>query len=410
MLRDEFTLQNLDTEDDINQELDLVRKVFGRNSGVDAIVMKFLKNHPLMTLKNHFIVKYHDSVVACLILIPVDWSIGKVQLKVAEMGIVATHPEYRRRGLMLKLISEYHRILDEQGYDLSAIEGIPFFYRKFGYEYALPLDEETTIPVDNIPDFESTQVVRYFEEKDVPHAMRLLAQNQKRFYVHSLRNEQIWRMQEDTGISGGDKFQGYVVEKGREVIAYFRIREKREDNQLVLRECSDADESTGRTIVGFLKKKAKEGDLSTLAAHTSYDDPITDCLVSLGGAKRVPPYAWQIRIMDYEGIFRKMKPLFQERLDNSSYRNLTETVTFNLHWYTVKMSITNGEIVSIDRSTTMERSKIWLNPLVFPQLLLGYRDRHELQMFYPDFIVRDSHKQLVDVLFPKLPSYIHTAY
>jgi len=74
------------------------------------------------------------------------------------------------------------------------------------------------------------------------------------------------------------------------------------------------------------------------------------------------------------------------------------------------MSVANGEIVSIDRSETMERSKIWLNPLVFPQLLLGYRDRIELQMIYPDFIVRDSHKQLVDVLFPKLPSYIHTAY
>lgn len=126
-MRDEFTLQNLETEDDINQDLDLIRKVFGKDSGVDAIVMKFLKNHPLMTLKNHFIVKYHDSVVACLILIPVDWSIGNVQLKVAEMGIVATHPEYRRRGLMLKLINEYHRNLEEQGYDLSAIEGIPFF-------------------------------------------------------------------------------------------------------------------------------------------------------------------------------------------------------------------------------------------------------------------------------------------
>ncbi|MDH5788700.1 MAG: hypothetical protein OEZ40_10460 [Candidatus Bathyarchaeota archaeon] len=48
--------------------------------------------------------------------------------------------------------------------------------------------------------------------------------------------------------------------------------------------------------------------------------------------------------------------------------------------------------------------------MAFSQLLLDHRSRHELEMTYPDFRIRPSHKHLIDILFPKLPSYIHSAY
>jgi len=47
---------------------------------------------------------------------------------------------------------------------------------------------------------------------------------------------------------------------------------------------------------------------------------------------------------------------------------------------------------------------------VFTQLLLGYRSLEELESIYPDFIVRPSYKELIDTLFPKLPSYVYTGY
>jgi len=48
--------------------------------------------------------------------------------------------------------------------------------------------------------------------------------------------------------------------------------------------------------------------------------------------------------------------------------------------------------------------------VVFPQLLLGYRCREELEYAYPDVRVAPSHRMLVDALFPKRPSYIHHVY
>ncbi|MEM3459050.1 MAG: GNAT family N-acetyltransferase [Candidatus Bathyarchaeia archaeon] len=100
-----------------------------------------------MTLKNFLVIKHHDKIVATLNLISVEWSIGGIPLQVAEMGQVATLAEYRHRGLQRRLVEEFHKQAAEQGYDLCAIEGIPYFYRQFGYEYALPLLEETKLGV-----------------------------------------------------------------------------------------------------------------------------------------------------------------------------------------------------------------------------------------------------------------------
>jgi hypothetical protein len=99
-----------------------------------------------------------------------------------------------------------------------------------------------------------------------------------------------------------------------------------------------------------------------------------------------------------------------ERLATSSFHNLTERLNFNFRRYIVQMSIENGIFAEIQRLETGETCLIGLNPVVFAQLLLGHRNRHELEMNYPDFHVQDDHKQLVDVLFPKLPSYIHDVY
>jgi hypothetical protein len=105
-----------------------------------------------------------------------------------------------------------------------------------------------------------------------------------------------------------------------------------------------------------------------------------------------------------------MKPLFEERLATSPYCRLTEKLNFNFRRYTIQVSIEDGAVSDIQKLERNEDRTIGLNPLVFTQLLLGHRSRNELEMIYPDFGIRPSHKHLIDVLFPKLPSHIHSAY
>lgn len=406
----EFTFQHLETADDIEQNLELMQKVFGQNSGVDSLVKKLIDHHPTMTLNDFFVIKHHGKIVASLNLTPVKWSIGGVLLKVAELGCVATLSEYRNLGLQRRLVNEFHRQAEEQEYDLCAIEGIPYFYRQFGYEYAIPLNEETRIRFDQIPDYESNLDIRPFTEKDIPKAMQLLPQIQRKFYIHTIRDEQIWKMQQQTGLISESKFDSFIVEKDGNMLAYLRISDKPENKELVLREVADTDYYTGKAILKFLKDIGKQRGFETLIANISYLDFLSEQLVTLGAIQRIPPYAWQIRIIDYVKIFKRMKTLFEKRLATSPYCHLTEKLNFNFRRYAVEVSVEDGAITNIQRLESSEDRIIGLNPLVFTQLLLGHRSRNELEMIYPDFGIRQSHKHLIDVLFPKLPSHIHSAY
>lgn len=410
MAEEEFLLSSLETGDDVAQNLELMREVFGQTSGVDDIMKKLIYHHPTMTLKDFFAIKHHSKIVAGLTLIPVKWSIDGIPLNVAEMGFVATLAEYRHRGLQKRLIREFHERVTKQKYDLCAIEGIPYFYRQFGYEYALPLDETTTIRLDQIPDYESTVNIRPFTDKDIHKATQLFMQSQSRFYVRSTRDQQIWNMQEETRIAGGEKFDGYVVEKNGQMIAYMRISLKPEDRELILREITDTNADTGQAVLKFLKDTGKHHGLETLVARVSHHDSLIEQLVALGATKSLPPYAWQIRIVDYTRIFEKIKPLFEKRLANSAYRALTERLNFNFYRFTIQVDVEDGKVIGVRKLESNEDRTIRIHPKVFVKLLLGYRNREELEAAYPDVIVRSSHKNLVDILFPKLPSFLHSAY
>jgi len=407
---DDFTFHHIETDEDIEQNLELMRKAFGLDERVDILVKKFIDYYPRMTLQNFFVIKYRGKIVASLNLIPEKWSIGGIPLKVAEMAFAATLAEYRHRGLIRRLVNEFHKHVTNHEYDLSVIEGIPYFYRQFGYEYAIPIDEQTRIRLDQIPDYEYKHEVRPFTDRDIPKAMQLLKQTQQKFYVHSICDKQIWKMRQETGIAKECRFEGYAVEEDGEMIAYIRIGEKPKDKLLMLREITDTDQPTAQTILRFLKDTGKQRGLETLSAYMSYHEPFIEHLVVIGAVKQIPPYEWQIRVMDYVKMFKKMKSLFEKRLGASTYKHLTEKLNFNFCRYTVQMTVENGKITDIQRQEDSKDRTMVLNPLVFTQLLLGHRSRDELEMIYPDFRIHPSHKYLVDVLFPKLPSYIHATY
>lgn len=405
----DFRFQHLETEDDIAQHLELMRKVFGQDGRIDIQIRKWIDHHPKMLLKDFFAIKYQGKIVAGLNAIPSAWSVGGIPIKVAELGCVATLPEYRHQGLQRKLMEEYHKQISAQGYDLSAIEGIPFYYRQFGYEYALPLQEETRLKLDQIPDYEVKQIIRPFTKANAPKATQLFSQAQQKFHVHTIREEGIWKMQQETGMIAEYKFEGYAVEESGEMIAYFIASVNPQGKELLLREITDIDADAARSILKFLKDKGKHHGLETLLATISYYEPFAAQMVAIGGAQN-PPYAWQIRAMDYAKLLWKLKPLLEKRLAESMFRHLTEKLNFNFYSYVVQITVENGVIADVKRVETDEDRSIRFNPLVFIQLLLGYRNREELQAIYPDCLVRTTRRHLIDALFPKLPSYIHTEY
>jgi hypothetical protein len=194
------------------------------------------------------------------------------------------------------------------------------------------------------------------------------------------------------------------------MVAYFMMREVKKENQLILTEISQVDELAAQAVLSFLKNYGLRQGLETLSINVSYEEPLAEYVVALGGVQRVPAYAWQVRITDYLGIFRKIRPLLESRLANSMYRRLTETLNINFRSFTIQLTVKGGRIEDIRRLENPEWSPVGMNPTAFVQLLLGYKSRDELESAFPDMRIAVSHRHLIDVLFPKLPSYIHSSY
>ena len=89
---------------------------------------------------------------------------------------------------------------------------------------------------------------------------------------------------------------------------------------------------------------------------------------------------------------------------------MSKDITINFWKYAVKMKIEEGKITSIEKAFGEKDRTIGFNPYVFTKLVLGYKSRMELEKMYPDFRVQGHSGGLIDVMFPKQPSYIHYSY
>ncbi len=396
------------SENDYEDLYKLMDAAFG-DEDVRGITKRFVEYHPEMKNEHFFMLKKGQQVVAGLLLLPQTWEIDGVKVKVAEMGCVGTDPAYRRKRLQWILNDKFDDYARENGFDLCVLAGIPYFYRQFGYQYAVGLDYSAIIDAETIPEYDSNIEVRSTQSADIPELDGIFRKTQENYFVKSLRSKGIWEMQHKTGTYGGDLFQGMsIIEKGK-LIGYYRYVEDKEKSTLYIRELGFNEKGSVEKIGTLMKKHAVEKGLMKVKTAIAHLDPLSEYLKNLG-AKTNTPYAWQIKPLDLCRLMQKMKPAFERRLVESQFKGLTKTLAFNFFKFAVRMEIEDGTIKNIEKYYGEESRTLGFNPYAYIQLIMGYKDWRELANAYSDFWVRDGLDDLMDVMFPKGSGYIHYTY
>ena len=80
-----------------------------------------------------------DRVVSTATLLRESVTVSGVVVPAGQVEMVATDLSYEGRGLVRALMGEAHRRSADRGDLLQVMIGIPFFYRQFGYAYAMPI-------------------------------------------------------------------------------------------------------------------------------------------------------------------------------------------------------------------------------------------------------------------------------
>lgn len=99
------------------------------------------KPHPTFKLEDFALVEDTKTgkIVSATCTFSQTWAYEGIPFGVGRPELIATHPDYRRKGLIRLLMETVHEWSEARGEKIQVITGIPWFYRQFGYEMALEL-------------------------------------------------------------------------------------------------------------------------------------------------------------------------------------------------------------------------------------------------------------------------------
>ncbi len=413
-LGNHLILKSLADAQDAERLIAFNNHIFGH--GEAEMTRSLVFHHPATRPENWLYVEDETSrqIVSALVLIPWQWRYDDVTLKSGEMGIVGTHESYRNRGIIRAQVARFKELLHEDGYDLSHIQGIPYFYRQFGYEYALPLEPGWHIALDKLPAEPNQAAARYrFRPAtldDLPTLMRLYNEASDTLNMSTIRNEAIWRFQfEDAANTAIEGEYSVMLDASEQVVAYWRIMLEGFGNGLIVSETSHLSISAAEALLHHLKCIALERGKPNIRLNL----PLSNDLLQAAryyGAQDSGTYAWQMHIVDVARLLYKLAPVLERRIAASPFRGFSEKVCINLYKDTIELDFQQGKLLEAKSIGFTDGGAIRIPPNVFTPLVLGYRSREELAYMYPDLSVWGQNRHLVDVLFPKVDAFFYANY
>ena len=113
---------------------------------------------------------------------------------------------------------------------------------------------------------------------------------------------------------------------------------------------------------------------------------------------------------DVSAFLQRIAPVLEERLAKSILVGYSGELKFNFYRSGLRLTFARGKVTLIEpwhAPTYGDNAQAGCPPLVFLQLLFGYRSLAALRTFYPDVWVKQETTLLVNTLFPAEPSTIH---
>jgi predicted acetyltransferase len=328
------------------------------------------------------------------------------------LEMVVTHPDYRRRGLVRVQMERFHQMAAERGFDLCFIEGIPYYYRQFGYTYAIDHRSYDALAPAAIPEPAGDGSARFAFRPatldDVPHLVELYCHAMTGARFHVERDAAFWRyLLEEV------QYPVWMIlpQTGGAPAGYVAVSRSRESGARNVLENALRDETAAPDVLAWL--------------HPGPDDelriswPQATFLVRAArarGSTPHPTYQWLMRIVEIPALLRKLAPLLEQRVAASTFAGLTAELMVNLFTSAYVLRFAGGRLAAVeaagfvDSSMGADGGDLCIPPDAFVRLVLGYRTLDALADAWPDMVVREGRRPLFDVLFPEVASYLSTPY
>jgi GNAT superfamily N-acetyltransferase len=329
----------------------------------------------------------------------------RIDLPAGQVELVATDPAYERRGLVRSLMTWAHERSAERGHVLQVMIGIPYFYRLFGYEYAV--DIAPARRAQSVPPGDPTSTFRRAGADDLAAIGGLQREAQASSVVTMNHSEPCWRW-----LLGGTGTTTWVVEREGRVVASGRTVTS--DDSVVLGEAAAED---GPAVAALVRGAA---DLVDGGEVRVVDRPGT-VLTSSGAVPLAPDGGlaeqYYVRLPEPAVVLDRLRPILQARVEAAGLDRSDDVVisTFGRHYrLPVSAEGRDGGVLGAIRAGGVMQAPgavggCGVAPDALATLLFGPLGMHGLSRRRAD-VYPGPDDERFETLFPPLTSDVLTWY
>jgi hypothetical protein len=389
-------------------------------------------NHPTCDASDFTVIEdtTTGSIVSSTCLIGQRFSYEGVEFDAGLPELVGTHPDYRRRGLVREQFEVLHRWSEERGHLMQAIAGIPYYYRRFGYEMAVYMGWGRRIYVQDLPGKPSgghdgqgsprSYHLRPATASDACFLSDLDRRTSGRHVLTSSRDEGLWRYEvAGRDLESDESLEVRIVENaaGSPVGYVCHTRELR-DGTLEVDGYELANGVSWLEVTPFVlselaeighKHDSREKKLASLTFALGEHHPLYDAIPepTLHRLDRNDQYAFYVRVSDLPEFLRHVVAVLERRLAASVAAWHTDEIKVSFYGGGLRIELERGRLGTVEHwsPSTEERGDAAFPDLTFLQLLFGHRSLEELDRAFADCWPGEGDARvLLGALFPRRPS------
>lgn len=350
-----------------------------------------------------------DRVVSTATLLDETVRIGDVVLPAGQVELVATDREYEGRGLVRALMGWAHDRSRERDHLLQVMIGIPYFYRLFGYEYAIDIPRARALLPDPTgapgavaaPALSAgtAPTLRQATPDDIPALAALQDAAQAPYDVAMPHPAERWRW-----ILAHEGSTTRVLERGGAVVASARTSPP--DDGMLVAEAAAVDESAADALLDALRGLGEP--LTIVHRPRTVAGRAWEQHLEPAGSGASQYYA---RIERPELVLDALRPVLTARQRAAGIGRPLLISTFGRHY---RMPWTEeGGLGPVAVGGPMQAPGVeggaGVAPDHLPALLLGPYGMAGLQERYAD-VYADADLELFHAVFPPLAADLLTYY
>jgi predicted N-acetyltransferase YhbS len=239
-----------------------------------------------------------DRVVSTLTLLDEIVEVDGIAVPAGQVELVATDADHEGRGLVRALMAWAHDRSRRRGHLLQVMVGIPYFYRQFGYEYAIPMPQWR--PLVATPPAPPDVTVRAATVDDVAVMRALHARAQAGVDVRMEHTPSCWRWLLD-----GTSSTLWIAERDGRAAGV--ARERTSPDPFVA-ELACADDAAA---LGLVAHAAARSDTAPLVQHNAGVPAVLEPY--LGEPTGTPDW-YYARVERLAPLLARLAPVLQARL------------------------------------------------------------------------------------------------